>query len=75
MEFWCCAQAKDYGYILNTGKYARKVKRFRVSAETEEKIINEQTIKLIKGTINSIDVNLVLVFWLLFALTHFTTYI
>jgi len=27
MEFWCCAQVKDYGYILNTGKTNWKSKR------------------------------------------------
>ena len=57
MEFWCCAQAKDYGYILDNGKQAGKVKGFRVNAETEEKMTNEQRIKLIKGAINHIDVN------------------
>jgi len=25
MNFWCWAQAKDYGYILNNGKQAGKV--------------------------------------------------
>jgi hypothetical protein len=57
MEFWCCAQAKDYGYILNSGKHAGKVKGFRVNAETEEKMTNEQRIKLIKGAISHVDVN------------------
>jgi len=31
MDDWCCAQAKDYGYILNNGKHAGKVKGFRVN--------------------------------------------
>ena len=56
MDFWCCAQAKDYGYILNNGKHTGKVKGFRVSAETEEKMTNEQRIKLIKGAIDHGDV-------------------
>jgi hypothetical protein len=57
MEFWCCAQAKDYGYILDNGKQAGKVKGFRVNAETEEKMTNEQRIKLIKGAIDNVNVN------------------
>ena len=57
MDFWCCAQAKDYGYILNNGKHAGKVKGFRVNAETEEKMTNEQRVNLIRGNINKIDVN------------------
>jgi len=56
MEFWCCAQAKDYGYILNDGKHAGKVKGFRVNAETENKMKNEQRVNLIKGAINNVDV-------------------
>ena len=47
MDFCCCAQAKDYGYILNNGKQAGKVKGFKVNAETEENMTNEKTIKLI----------------------------
>ena len=57
MDFWCCAQAKDYGYILNNGKQAGKVKGFRVSAETENKMTNEQRIQLIKGAIDHVDIN------------------
>jgi len=57
MEFWCCAQAKDYGYITNEKKYTGKVKGFRVNAETEEKMTNEQRVNLIKGTIDKVDVN------------------
>ena len=56
MEYWCCAQAKDYGYILNNGKQAGKVKGFRVNAESEQKLTNEQRVKLIKGAINHVDV-------------------
>ena len=57
MEFWCCAQAKDYGYILNNGKYAGKVKGFNVNAESEQQMTNEQRVKLIKGAVNNIDIN------------------
>ena len=57
MDFWCCAQAKDYGYILNNGKQAGKVEGFRVTAETEEKMTNEQRIQLIKGAINNVGIN------------------
>ena len=57
MDFWCCAQAKDYGYILNNGKQAGKVKGFRVTAETEEKMTNERRIQLIKGAIDHVDIN------------------
>jgi hypothetical protein len=57
MDFWCCAQAKDYGYILDNGKHAGKVKGFRVTAETENKMTNEQRIQLIKGAINHVDIN------------------
>jgi hypothetical protein len=42
---------------LNTGKHAGKVKGFRVNAETEEKMTNEQRIMLIKGAISHVDVN------------------
>ena len=31
MDYWCCAEAKDYGYILNNGKQAGKVKGFKVN--------------------------------------------
>jgi len=44
MKFRCCAQSKDYGYILDNGKEAGKVKRFNINAETEEKMTNEQKI-------------------------------
>ena len=57
MEFWCCAQAKDYGYILSNGNQAGKVKGFKVTAETEEKMTNEERIKLIKGAVGSVDIN------------------
>src|SRR5271155_3486706 len=30
MDFWACAQSKDYGYITNKDKYVGKVKGFRV---------------------------------------------
>jgi hypothetical protein len=57
MEFWCCAQAKDYGYNLNDGKQVGKVKGFRVNAETEQKMTNEQRINLIKGISSQVDIN------------------
>ena len=57
MEFWCSAQAKDYGYILSNGKQVGKVKGFRVNAETEEKMTNEQRINLIKGAFNHVAIN------------------
>ena len=57
MEFWCCAQAKDYGYMLNDGRQKGKVKGFRVTAETEDKMTNEQRINLIKGAVDHIDIN------------------
>ena len=57
MEFWCSAQAKDYGYILSDGKQAGKVKGFKATGEAEEKMTNEQRMKLIKGAIDPVDVN------------------
>ena len=57
MDYWCCAQAKDYGYILNNGKQAGKVKGFRVNAEAERKMTNEERVKLIKGAINHVDIS------------------
>lgn len=57
MEFWCCAQAKDYGYILNDGKHAGKVKGFRINAETETKMTNKQRVDLIKGAVNNVAIN------------------
>jgi hypothetical protein len=56
MNFWCCAQAKDYGYITNDDKHIGKVKGFRVNAETENKMTNEKRIELIKGVINTVDI-------------------
>jgi hypothetical protein len=57
MDFWCCAQAKDYGYILNDGKQAGKVKGFRVNAESEEKMTVEQRKQLIRGAVDNININ------------------
>jgi hypothetical protein len=48
---------QDRRYILNTGKHAGKVKRFKVNAGTEAKMTNEQRIRLIKDTTNYVDVN------------------
>jgi len=56
MNFWCFAQAKDYGYELNTGKRVEKVKGFKCNAETEMKMTNEQRKQLIKGSINYVDI-------------------
>jgi len=57
MKFWCYAQSKDYGFILDNGKQAGKVKGFKMNAETEEKMTNKQRIKLIKGAVNNVDIN------------------
>ena len=56
MDFWCCAQPKDYGYITNTSKQVGKIKGFRVNAETEDKMTIEARKQLIKGAINTVDV-------------------
>ena len=48
IKYWACAQSKDYGYITNDEKYKGKVKGFRVTAETEEKMNHEARINLIK---------------------------
>jgi hypothetical protein len=56
IEFWACAQSKDYGYITNDGKYKGKVKGFRVTAETEEKMTQQARIDLIKGSVNNVDI-------------------
>jgi len=56
IEFWACAQAKDYGYITNDGKYIGKVKGFKVTAETEEKMSHQSRIELIKGSINNVNI-------------------
>ena len=52
IDYWCCAQAKDYGYIDNDGKCTGKVKGFRKNAETEEKMTFDSKTKL---TMQSID--------------------
>jgi len=57
MKFWCSAQAKDYGYILNNGNQAGKVKGFKVNAESEQKMTSKQRVKLIKGPVNNTDIN------------------
>jgi len=56
MDFWCSAPAKDYKYILNNGKQAKKVKGFKVNAESKQKMTNEQRVKLIKGAVNNIEI-------------------
>jgi hypothetical protein len=50
----CTGQRLRIAYILNSGKHAGKVKGFRVNAETEDKMTNEQRIKLIKGAISHV---------------------
>ena len=57
MDFWCCAQPEDYGYITNTNKQVGKMKGFKVNAETENKMTIEARKNLIKGVINTVDVN------------------
>jgi len=57
LKFWCCAQFKDYGYNLDNGKQAGKVKGFKVKAEIEEKMTNEHRVQLIKGAVNNVDIN------------------
>ena len=56
IEFWACAQSKDYGYITNDGNYTGKVKGFRVTAETEDKMNHQARVDLIKGSISSVDI-------------------
>ena len=57
IDFWACAQSKDYGYIKSDGKYVGKVKGFRVTAETEDKMNHQSRIDLIKGSVISVDIN------------------
>ena len=56
IEFWACAQSKDYGYVLDDGSYKGKVKGFRVTAETEEKMNHQSRIDLIKGSVNNVNI-------------------
>jgi hypothetical protein len=55
--YWCTSNPKDYGFLLNNGQQAGKVKGFRVTAETENKMTNEQRIQLIKGAIDRVDIH------------------
>jgi len=57
IELWACAQSKDYGYILNDGTYKGKVKGFRVTADTEEKMTHEARVNLITGAISKVEIN------------------
>ena len=57
IEFWACAQSKDYGYITDDGKYNGEVKGFRVTAEAEEKMTHEARVNLIKGAIAKVNIN------------------
>ena len=34
-----------------------KLKKFKVNAETEEKMTNEQRVQLIKGAVNNVNIN------------------
>ena len=47
LDYRCCAQAKDYGYMLNNGKQVGKVKGFKVTGEAEQKMTNEERIKFV----------------------------
>ena len=42
---------------MNNGKQIGKVKGFKVTGEAEQKMTNEERIKLIKGAINHVDIN------------------
>src|SRR5215467_7458557 len=57
IEFWACAQSKDYGYIKSDGEYVGKVKGFRVTAESEERMTHEARINLIRGAIQNVNIN------------------
>ena len=57
IDFWACAQSKDYGYIKSDGKYVGKVKGFRVTAETEDKMNHQARIDLIKGSVINVGIN------------------
>ena len=56
IEYWACAQSKDYGYILSDGECKGKLKGFRVTAETEEKVTHQSRVGLIKGCIGNVDI-------------------
>ena len=56
IDLWACAQSKDYGYMLDNGTYKGKIKGFRVTAETEEKMNHESRVELIEGSITSVDI-------------------
>jgi len=43
--------------MLNNGKEVGKVKGFKVTGEAEQKMTNEERIKLIKDAINHVDIN------------------
>lgn len=47
----------DHEYTLNNCEHAGKVEGLRVTAKTGEKMIIEQKIKLVKDTMNHVDVN------------------
>ena len=43
--------------MLNNGKQVGNVKGFKVTGEAEQKMTNEERIKLTKGAINHVDIN------------------
>ena len=57
MKLFCSAQPKDYGYVLSDDAIKGKVKGFRTSAETETQMTNENRIKLITGSLDSISIS------------------
>ena len=57
IDYFVCSQPKDYGYIKDNGEYTGKVKGFRITAETEDKMTFENRVKLINGSIHGININ------------------
>ena len=57
IEFWACAQSKDYGYLKKDGKYVGKVKGYRVTVETEDKMNHQSRVDFIKGSIANVNIN------------------
>jgi len=56
MKFRCCAQSKDYGYILDNGKEAGKVKSSKINADWREDDKRTKN-KLIKQAVNTVVIN------------------
>ena len=57
IDFWACAQSKDYSYITSNGEYKGKIKGFCMTAESENKMTHEARVNLIKGLTDKIDFN------------------